>query len=202
VTLNLVATTFLLIAVGLLYGVTGTLNMADLARTLPGVDNAGLVATLSIFLLIAFASKAALFPLFFWLPASYHTASVPVIAIFAALLTKVGVYAIIRMFTLVFPGDAGYTGPIIATVAALTMITGVLGAAAHFDVRRILSFHIISQIGYMLVGVAVATPLALAGSVLYIVHHIIVKANLFLISGVIKRKSGSYQLKRIGGLHR
>src|SRR5690606_10927340 len=153
VTLNLVATTFLLIAVGLLYGITGTLNMADLSRTLPGVPNQGLVTTLSILLLIAFASKAALFPLFFWLPASYHTAGAPVAAIFAALLTKVGVYAIIRMFTLVFSGDAAYTGPIIGTVAALTMVTGVLGAASHFDIRRILSFHIISQIGYMLIGV-------------------------------------------------
>ena len=202
VTLNLVATTFLLIAVGLLYGTTGTLNMADLARTLPGVDNQGLVATLSIFLLLAFASKAALFPLFFWLPASYHTASAPVVAIFAALLTKVGVYAIIRMFTLVFPVDAGFTGPIIAIVAMLTMITGVLGAASHFDVRRILSFHIISQIGYMLVGVAVATPLALAGSVLYVVHHIVVKANLFLVAGAMRVAGGSFDLKRLGGLHR
>ncbi len=202
VTLNLVATTFLLIAVGLLYGATGTLNMADLARTLPGVGNDGLVAALSVLLLIAFASKAALFPLFFWLPASYHTASVPVIAIFAALLTKVGVYAIIRMFTLIFPGDAGYTGPIIATVAVLTMVTGVLGAASHFDVRRILSFHIISQIGYMLVGVAVATPLALAGSVLYVLHHIVVKANLFLVAGAMRVAGGTFDLKRMGGLHR
>src|SRR5690606_15828408 len=99
------------------------------------------------------------------------------------------------------PLTEGLAG-IIGVVAALTMITGVLGAASHFDIRKILSFHIISQIGYMLVGVAIATPLALAGSVLYIVHHIIVKANLFLIGGIIKRKTGSYQLKKIGGLHR
>src|SRR5690606_37505367 len=131
----------------------------------------------------------------------YHTASTPVLAIFAALLTKVGVYAIVRCFTLIFPVTEGLA-TVIGIIAALTMITGVLGAASHFDIRKILSFHIISQIGYMLVGVAIATPLALAGSVLYIVHHIIVKANLFLIGGLIKRKSGSYQLKQIGGLHR
>jgi len=107
----------------------------------------------------------------------------------------------VRCFTLIFPVTEGLS-TIIGIIAALTMITGVLGAASHFDIRKILSFHIISQIGYMLVGVALATPLALAGSVLYIVHHIIVKANLFLIGGVIKRKSGSYQLKQIGGLHR
>lgn len=202
VTLNLVATTLFLIAVGCLYGATGTLNMADLAQALPKFANQGLVTTLAVFLLICFASKAALFPLFFWLPASYHTASAPIVAIFAALLTKVGVYAIIRVFTLMFPGDAGYTGSIIAAVAALTMVTGVLGAASHFDIRRILSFHIISQIGYMLIGVVVATPLALAGSILYVLHHIVVKANLFLVAGAVRLAGGSFDLRRIGGLHR
>lgn len=201
VMLNLVMTTVFLAAVAFLYGATGTLNMADLANRVPMIENTGLVNTLAILFLLSFASKAALFPLFFWLPASYHTASTPVLAIFAALLTKVGVYAIVRCFTLIFPVTDGLA-LIVGLIAALTMVTGVLGAAAHFDIRKILSFHIISQIGYMLVGVAIATPLALAGSVLYIVHHIIVKANLFLIGGVIYRKSGSYQLKQIGGLHR
>jgi len=202
VALNLVATTFFLIAVGLLYGLTGTLNMADLVRVLPRVENQGLVTTLAILFLAAFGAKAAVFPLFFWLPAAYHVASAPVVAIFAALLTKVGVYAIIRCFTQLFDGDAGYTGPIVGAIAALTMVTGVLGAAAHYDIRRILSFHIISQIGYMLFGIAVATPLAVAGSVLYVIHHIVVKANLFLIAGVIRMAGGSFELKRIGGLYR
>jgi len=201
VMLNLVMTTVFLVAVAFLYGATGTLNMADLAVRIPAIENTGLVSALALLFFLAFASKAALFPLFFWLPASYHTASTPVLAIFAALLTKVGVYAIVRCFSLMFPLTEGLAS-IIGIVAALTMITGVLGAASHFDIRKILSFHIISQIGYMLVGVAIATPLALAGAVLYIVHHIIVKANLFLIGGVIKRKTGSYQLRRIGGLHR
>lgn len=202
VTLNLVATTLFLMAVGFLYGQTGTLNMADLAVTIPQLENQGLVTALSVMFLLAFGSKAALFPVFFWLPAAYHTASAPVVAIFAALLTKVGVYALLRVFTLLFTGDAGYTGPIIGVIAALTMVTGVLGAAAHYDVRRILSFHIISQIGYMLVGLAVATPLALAGSVLYVVHHIVVKANLFLVGGAIRTAGGGYDLKGIGGLAR
>ncbi len=202
VTLNLVATTFFLMTVGFLYGLTGTLNMADLARTLPTVENQGLVTTLAILFLATFGAKAAVFPMFYWLPAAYHTASAPVVAIFAALLTKVGVYAIIRTFTLLFDGDVGYTGPIVAGVAILTMVTGVLGAAAHFDVRRILSFHIVSQIGYMLFGVAIATPLALAGSILYVIHHIVVKANLFLIAGVIRAAGGSFELKEVGGLYK
>lgn len=201
VMLNLVMTVIFLVAVAFLYGATGTLNMADLANRVPMLENVGLITVLAMLFFLAFASKAALFPLFFWLPASYHAASTPVLAIFAALLTKVGVYAIVRCFTLIFPLTEGLA-LIIGIVAALTMLTGVLGAASHFDIRKILSFHIISQIGYMLVGVAIATPLALAGSVLYIVHHIIVKANLFLIGGLVKRKTGSYQLKKIGGLHR
>ena len=202
VTLNLVATTLFLMSVGMVYGMTGTLNMADLSQALAAQQNDGLVTAVAVMLLLAFGSKAALFPLFFWLPASYHTASAPVAAIFAALLTKVGVYAILRTFTLMFNGDMAYVGPVIGAVAALTMVTGVLGAASHFDIRRILSFHIISQIGYMLVGLAVATPLALAGSILYIIHHIVVKANLFLVAGCIRLAGGSYHLKHIGGLHR
>ncbi|MBE0593185.1 MAG: Na+/H+ antiporter subunit D [Gemmatimonadales bacterium] len=202
VVLNLLVTTLFLLGVGFLYGLTGTLNMADLAGAIPRVENQGLVRTLAVLFLLCFGAKAAVFPLFFWLPAAYHTASAPIVAIFAALLTKVGVYALLRVFTLPFGGSLDFIGPLMGWIAGLTMITGVLGAAAHYDMRRILSFHIISQIGYMLVGLAVATPLALAGSVLYVLHHIIVKANLFLIAGAVNRAGGSYQLRSIGGLHR
>jgi multicomponent Na+:H+ antiporter subunit D len=202
VALNLVATTVFLMTVAFLYGATGTLNMADLARILPTLENQGLVTTLAVLFLLAFGAKAAVFPLFFWLPAAYHTASAPVVAIFAALLTKVGVYGLIRGFTLLFDGDTGFTAPIVGAIAALTMITGVIGAAAHFDIRRILSFLIITGIGYMLFGIAIATPLALAGSILYVIHHIVVKANLFLIAGAINQAGGSFNLKEIGGLYR
>jgi multicomponent Na+:H+ antiporter subunit D len=200
VMLNLVGTTFFLLAVGLVYGLTGTLNFADLARVAPEVENQGALAAVAVLLLVSFGAKAAVFPLFNWLPASYHTASMPVAAIFAALLTKVGVYAIIRLFTLVFAHDHALFGPIIGGIAMATMVVGVLGAAAHYDVRRILSFHIISQIGYMLVGVALMTPLAIAGSVLYVIHHIVVKANLFLVAGAMRQVGGSFALARLGGM--
>lgn len=200
VVLNLIGTTIFLIAVGLLYGQLGTLNFADLARVAPSAENQGLLAAIGVMLLIAFGAKAAVFPLFSWLPAAYHTASMPVAAIFAALLTKVGVYAILRVFTLVFGHDAAFFGPVFGAIAAATMVTGVLGAAMHYDVRRILSFHIVSQIGYMIVGVALMTPAALAAAVLYVVHHIVVKANLFLVAGAIRRESGSFALGRCGGL--
>lgn len=202
VVLNLVATTVLLMSIGFLYGLTGTLNMADLAAKVPSVENQGLVTVVAVLFLISFGSKAAVFPLFFWLPASYHTAIAPVMAIFAALLTKVGVYAALRIFTLIFTTDVDFLGPAIAWIAATTMVVGVLGAASHYDVRRILSFHIISQIGYMFIGLAVATRLAMAGSILYVIHHIVVKANLFLIAGAVRRAGGSYDLLRTGGLVR
>lgn len=202
VMLNLVGTTMFLAAIALLYGMTGTLNLADLALVVPTLENRGLVLAVGMLLLVAFGAKAALFPVFNWLPASYHTASMPVAAIFAALLTKVGVYAIFRVYLLLFPGGDGWMGPTFTIIAIGTMVVGVLGAAAHYDVRKILSFHIISQIGYMLIGIALLTPLALAGSILYIVHHIIVKANLFLLAGAIRRQGGSYALARLGGLWR
>ena len=200
--LNLVATTIFLMAIGMMYGLTGTLNMADMAQRIPGVENEGVVGAAAFLLLAAFGAKAAVFPLFFWLPASYHTAIAPVAAIFAALLTKVGVYALIRMFTLVFPEGQEWVSPVLWVVAAGTMVVGVLGAAAHWEIRRILSFHIISQIGYMIIGLAIATPFALAGAVLYILHHIVVKANLFLVAGVIRRAGGSFNLATLGALWR
>jgi multicomponent Na+:H+ antiporter subunit D len=187
--------------VGVLYGVTGTLNMADLATQLPLVSP-GLANILAMMFLVAFGIKAAVFPLYFWLPAAYHTPPAAVSAIFAGMLTKVGVYALIRVFTLLFIQDIDYTHLIILVIAAFTMTSGVLGAASQFEFRRILSFHIISQIGYMIMGLALFSPLALAGAVFYIMHHIIVKANLFLVSGAVNRLQGSYQLKSLGGLYR
>jgi len=202
VALNLLATTLFLGAIGLLYGMTGTLNMADLHLRVQEVENQGLVTAVAIMFMIAFGIKSAVFPLFFWLPASYHTPSVAVSAIFSGLLTKVGVYALFRVFTLIFTGDVGYTHTLLLIVAGATMVTGVLGAAAQNEIRRILSFHIVSQIGYMIMGLALYTPLALVGGVFYLVHHIIVKANLFLVGGVANRLTGSFELKKIGGLYK
>lgn len=202
VTLNLLSSALFLAAVGILYGAVGTLNMADLAVRLPQVASPGLVTTLAMLFLVAFGIKAATFPLFFWLPASYHTPPVAVSAVFAGLLTKVGVYALVRVFTLLFVHDTGYTHTLILWISALTMLTGVLGAVSQNEFRRILSFHIISQIGYMTMGLGLLTPLGVAGSIFYIFHHIIVKTNLFLVSGVVHRLRGTFELKKLGGLYR
>ncbi len=200
VTINLISSAFFLIGIAFLYGLTGTLNMADLALKVKEVDNQAVVTLVSLFFLLSFGIKAAIFPLFFWLPSSYHTPPISISAIFAGMLTKVGVYSLMRVFTLIFTGDIAHTHTIILWISGFTMFVGVLGAASQYDMRRILSFHIISQIGYMIFGLALFTPLAIAGAVFYIMHHIIVKANLFLISGLVKRVGGSYDIKQVGGL--
>lgn len=205
VALNLISSAMFLSALGLLYGIAGTLNMADLAQKFasnPPTESPGLVTAVALLFMIAFGIKAAVFPLFFWLPASYHTPPVVVSALFAGLLTKVGVYALIRVFTLIFVQDIGYTHTLLLVVAALTMISGVLGAASQNNFRRVLSFLIISHIGYMVMGLGLFTPLALAGAVFYTAHHIIAKTNLFLISGVVEHLGGTPRLNQLGGLYR
>lgn len=199
VTLNLVSSALFLAGAGILYGLAGTLNMADLAVKLRETTQPGLVTTVAMLFFVAFGIKAAAFPLFFWLPASYHTPPVAISAIFSGLLTKVGVYSLIRTFTLLFAGDAGYTHTLILVIAALTMITGVLGAVAQTDFRRLLAFHIVSQIGYLLMGLGLLTAAALAGAVYFMIHVIIAKSALFLVSGVVYRFAGSYDLKKLGG---
>ncbi|BCW99573.1 MAG: cation:proton antiporter [Armatimonadota bacterium] len=201
VTLNLMASALFLAGVGILYGMAGTLNMADLSLKLRDTGHSGLITCVAMLFLTAFGVKAALFPVFCWLPASYHTPPVAVSAIFAGLLTKVGVYSLLRVFTLIFTQDIPYTQTILLWAAGLTMVTGVLGAFAQNEFRRILSFHSISQIGYMVMGLGLFSPLALAGSVYFVVHHSVVKTNLFLISGVAHRLCGSFELKKLGGLY-
>jgi multicomponent Na+:H+ antiporter subunit D len=200
VALSLVASVLFLAAVGLLYGVAGTLNMADLSiqlKTLPP----GLVTTLAMLFLIAFGIKAAAFPLFFWLPASYHTVPAAILALFAALLTKIGVYALVRVFTLLFTQETGYTHNLILVIAGLTMVTGVLGAVAQTEFRKLLSFHIVSQIGYLLMGLGLYSPEALAGTIFFMVHVILAKSALFLVGGIIYQLRGTYDLKKLGGLY-
>jgi multicomponent Na+:H+ antiporter subunit D len=201
VVINLVSSLLLLTAVGLLYGLTGTVNMAHLAVRLPELD-AGIITALSMLFIAAFGLKAAVFPLFSWLPASYHTPPVAIMALFSGLLTKVGVYALIRVFTLLFTQDVEFTHSVLLVLAGATMVTGVLGALAQEDVRRILSVHIVSQIGYLIMGLALFTALGLAGAIFYTVHVMIVKVNLFLIGGEVRRLGGSFALKQLGGLYK
>ena len=198
--LNLVGTIAFLTGVGLLYGTAGTLNMADLAVVLHGRMGETAVLGAAGMLLFAFAAKAALFPVFFWLPASYHTPAVSTSALFSALLTKVGVYSLLRVFTLVFePGTPAISG-VLLFGAALTIVFGSLGAAAQTDMRRIFSYHIVSQIGVMTLGLAIGTPLAIAGAIFYFFHHIPAMMNMFLLGGIVQEECRSEALSKIGGL--
>ncbi|TVQ34412.1 MAG: Na+/H+ antiporter subunit D [Geminicoccaceae bacterium] len=202
VVLNLISTIAFLTGIGLIYGATGTLNMAELRDAIPAIENDTVVLTTAVIFLFGFGVKAALFPVFFWLPASYHTPAVVVSSLFTALMTKVGVYALIRFFTLMYDTQMPQMQTMLLIIAAFTMVVGVLGAAAQNSIRRILAFHSVSQIGYILLGLAIFTPLALVGAIFFIIHHIVVKANLFLVGGVMTRLTGSEDLAKIGGLWR
>jgi multicomponent Na+:H+ antiporter subunit D len=198
--MNLMSSTMFLIACGLLYGLAGTLNIAQLAERLATLPAPGASTVLAMLFLLGYAIKAGTFPLFSWLPVSYHTPPVAVTALFSALMTKVGVYALIRIFPLVFPDDLVVLQPLIFWAAGLTMLVGVLGALAQYNVRRLLAFHIISQVGYLLMGFAVGTAAAIAATALFIVHVSLTKAALFMIGGVAERDFGTPDLRRMGGL--
>ena len=200
VVISLVASTFFIAALALIYAATGTVNMAELSQRIPELSD-GVRTGFSLLLILVFGIKAGLFPLFFWLPDSYPTAPGAITAVFAGLLTKVGVYAIIRTQTLLFPPDA-QQGSFLLVLAGLTMVVGVLGALAQDDLRRMLSFHIVSHIGYMIFGLALFTLAGIAGAVFYVVHHIVVKTALFLVAGLVERRAGSDRMSRIGGLVR
>jgi multicomponent Na+:H+ antiporter subunit D len=198
--LNLIGTLLLLFAVAGVYGLTGHLNFAALAQATPEAGGGPWLAVLAL-LSFAFLVKAGAFPVFAWLPASYHTLPAPVLALVAGLLTKVGIYAVLRTLGDVFAPAPAVLYEVLGWVAAATMLFGVLGAAYHWDMRRILAFHIISQVGYILLGIALATEAGYAATLFYTLHHIVVKANLFLIAAILWRLTGSYDLRRIGGLY-
>lgn len=200
--LNLIATVAFLSGVGLLYGATGALNMADLRGQLAGREGETAIIASAAFLIFAFSSKAALFPVFFWLPASYHTPSFSTSALFSALLTKVGVYALIRVFTLVYDIDGTPIQTVLLWGAVLTMVAGVLGALSQTRLRRVLGFSIISSIGYTILGLALNTPLAIAGGLFYLFQDILVKAGLFLSAGTANRLTGSEDFAGSGGIWR
>ncbi|MFE9203069.1 Na+/H+ antiporter subunit D [Micromonospora sp. NPDC007230] len=199
VVVSVLSSMIFLAAVGLVYAATGTLNMAQLAGRLDDLP-AGVRLVLQLMLLLAFAIKAAVFPVSAWLPDSYPTAPAPVTAVFAGLLTKVGVYAIIRTETLLFPG--GQVSGLLMVVAGLTMVVGVLGAVAQSDLKRLFSFTLVSHIGYMIYGVALSTVAGLSGAIFYVVHHITIQTTLFLVAGLVEERAGSTDLRRLGGLAR
>ena len=198
VVVNVVSSLVFLAGIALVYAAVGTLNLAQIAERMASVPP-GTALAIHLVLLTAFAIKAALFPLSAWLPDSYPTAAAPVTAVFAGLLTKVGVYSIIRTQTLLF-GDDTVVRDVLLVAALATMVIGALGAIAQDDVKRILSFTLVSHIGYMIFGIGLGTPAGIAGAVFYVVHHITVQATLFCVVGLVERVGGSTSTTRLAGL--
>jgi multicomponent Na+:H+ antiporter subunit D len=200
VLVNLIGSALFLAGVGAVYGTAGSVNMAEIsARVAAGQVPPAFWGAISL-VLIVFAIKTALVPLFFWLPDSYPESPLPVSAIFAGLLTKVGVYTLFRMVPLLTGPEAGPLQAVLLFLSAATMLIGVLGALGRNSIREILSFHIISQVGYMIFGLALFTPLAIAAGMFYIVHHIIVKTALFFAGGIAERVGGSGALGVVRGM--
>ena len=197
IVVSLVSSILFLAAIAMIYGAVGTVNMAQIAERMAELPQETQLV-LHLMLVVAFGIKAAIFPVSFWLPDSYPTAPAPVTAVFAGLLTKVGVYALIRTETMLFKDND--INDVLLIVALATMIVGVLGAVAQAELKRILSFTLVSHVGYMVFGLAIATPQALGATVYYIIHHIIVQTTLFLAVGLIERRAGSTSILRVKGL--
>ncbi len=199
IVVSLVSSVLFLAAIAMIYAALGTVNMAQIAERMTEIPQ-DVQLVLHLMLLLAFSIKAAVFPLSFWLPDSYPTAPAPVTAVFAGLLTKVGVYAMIRTETQLFNDND--VNILLLIVALATMIVGVLGAVAQAELKRILSFTLVSHIGYMVFGLAIATPAAIGATIYYMVHHIVVQTTLFLAVGLVERRAGTTSILKLKGLMR
>lgn len=199
--LNLVGTTLFLIATGYLYGTFGTLNMADLVDKVGQASAAAPLMTLASLYLLAFAMKSAAFPVNFWLPASYHTPPVVTGALFGGLLTKVGIYALLRALVMIFPAQRAELAGVIGWVAVATMIVGALGALAQSDIRRIAGFIVVSGVGVMLAGIGLGTAAGLSGTIFYAAHSMLAMAALYLLAGMMRQSGGSFSLHQLSGLY-
>ncbi|WP_460683919.1 proton-conducting transporter transmembrane domain-containing protein [Niabella aquatica] len=199
--MNILASMFFLTGIGILYGMTGSLNMADLSAKMHDVQNRSLVSITSVFFLLGFGIKSAVFPLYFWLPSSYHTPPSAVAATFGGLLTKVGIYAMLRVHSLIFIPD-DFTKKLLMAIAVLTILTGSFGALNKTNIRRLFSYLIVCHIGFMVGGIAMFSKLALMGTLFYLIHDIMIKTNMFLISGVIMQLRGVVKMEKLGGLYK
>src|SRR5690625_2319289 len=200
VIINLFSSIIFVTTVAFLYAVVGTVNMAHIAERVHEVEQQGILTAISIVLFFVFATKAALFPLYYWLPKSYTVPNPVVSALFGALLTKVGIYSIIRVFTLIFVFETDLTHTIFVWIAGLSMIFGVIGALSTKNIKLIVAYNVIPSIGFILFGLAIFNQDALSGSVYYLLHDMIIKAALFLIVGVVVYVAGTSDLRKMGGL--
>jgi multicomponent Na+:H+ antiporter subunit D len=198
--LNFLATTLFLLALGLLYGLLGTLNMADILRVAPSANPVAMAGVAAL-LLLAFGMKAAAFPVNAWLPASYHTPPAAISALFAGLLTKVGAYAMLRSLVAILPASRDLLEPVLALVAVSTLLIAPLGAIAETNLRRAIGFIVIGGIGAVVAGLSVPTLDGVAGSGFYIFHAILTMTALYMVAGLIERRTGAVDTRQMGGLY-
>lgn len=198
--LNFLATTFFLAALGLLYGTLGTLNMADIVAR-AGMANPAIMASIAALLLLAFGMKAAAFPVNAWLPASYHAPPAAISALMAGLLTKVGVYALLRSLVMLLPASREVLEPVLVVVAVATLILGPLGAIAETNLRRSLGFLVIGGIGATIAGAALGNAAGLAGSATYVLHAMLTITGLYLVAGLLEAMTGETDTRRMGGIY-
>lgn len=201
IAINVVSSSLFLIAIAYLYGTLGTLNMAHLSVRIAEAGQTSLLTVISLLFLIVFSLKGALL-LYQWLPGSYSTPPTAIAALFGALLTKVGIYAIIRVFTLLFYHEPQFTHTIIGIMAGITLVGGALGAIAYANIRSIVSYNVIISVGFILIGLAVMQPEGLEGATIYLVHDMFVKALLFLLAGTVIWLANTDKIDEISGLIR
>lgn len=201
VLINVLSSWIFLVALAFLYGTVKTLNMAHIAERVAEVGQDPLITTVALIFLIVFSLKAGLL-LFFWLPGSYSVPPTTVQALFAALLTKVGIYALFRTFTLMFPLDTDVTHTIIGIMAGLTIIAGCMGALQGRDIRTIATYNVVIGVGFILIALAVGTESAMSGAVYYLIHDMLAKALLFLIIGMMIYLTGETKIDNMSGLIR
>lgn len=197
---NVISSALFVIAIAFLYSVVGTVNMADIAVKIAEIGQPGIITVVAVLLLLVFGVKGAIFPLYFWLPGSYAAPPLPVLALFGALLTKVGVYAITRTYTLFFIHDMAFTHGLLLVLSVLTIIAGCIGALAYFDVKQIVIYNIVIAVGVILFGVAQMNEAGMSGAVFYLVHDMIIKGALFLLIGILIFITGTSNLRKMGGL--
>src|SRR5690625_2764837 len=200
VIINLFSSVIFVTTIAFLYSIVGTLNMAHIAERVQEVEQQGILTTIGVVLFFVFATKAALFPLYYWMPKSYIAPNPVVSALFGALLTKVGIYSIIRIYTLIFSVNVDITRNFFLVIVRLSMIFGVVGALSTNNIKLLIAYNVIPTIGFILLGLAVSNELGLSGSVYYLVHDMLIKAALFLIVGVIAYVAGTSDLRKMQGL--
>jgi multicomponent Na+:H+ antiporter subunit D len=198
-----IGTLLLLIGVSMMYASLGTLNFADMARLLTA-DEPPLVRGAALVLTVSFLLKSAVFPFHFWQPDFHTTAPTPVHAVLSSVVVKIGIYAVIRILTLLFTGDALDIQPILLALGVIGIFFGSFGALRTYNAKRLLAYSTIGQIGFILVGIGWGTPLALVAAVIYAVNHAFVKSAMLMIMGLVSSRTNpkSANFSEIGGAGR